>query len=99
MRHGGEQGPEELLAVLRETRRLLSRPDNRMGWSWWSDVGEALREFDDAVRAGAWGRLRGLYAPAGPLQDVSISSGWAEEFLDVSARFDAAVAKADPPAV
>ncbi|WP_194814929.1 hypothetical protein [Nocardia sp. XZ_19_385] len=29
-----------------------------------------------------------LFAPTGPLQDLSISSGWAERYLELAARFD-----------
>jgi hypothetical protein len=31
-----------------------------------------------------------LFAPTGPMQEVSLSSGWAQEFLALAARFDAA---------
>ena len=29
-----------------------------------------------------------LFAPTGPVQEVSISSGWGEEFLTLASRFD-----------
>lgn len=29
-----------------------------------------------------------LFAPTGPLQEVSLSSGWAELFLKVSEKYD-----------
>jgi hypothetical protein len=31
-----------------------------------------------------------LFAPTGPIQEVSLSSGWALEFLTISERFDRA---------
>jgi len=30
-----------------------------------------------------------LFGPTGSIQEVSISSGWGREFLEVGARFDA----------
>ena len=36
-------------------------------------------------------RLETLFAPTGPLQEVSVSSGWGEEFLNMARRFDAAM--------
>jgi hypothetical protein len=38
-------------------------------------------------------RLRILFAPTGDLQETSISGGWADEFLELSSRFDAALEK------
>jgi hypothetical protein len=35
-----------------------------------------------------------LFAPTGPIQEVSISSGWGNEFLDLAERFDRAVQRA-----
>jgi hypothetical protein len=35
--------------------------------------------------------LRVLFAPTGPIQEVSLSSGWAWEFLATAERFDRAV--------
>jgi hypothetical protein len=35
-----------------------------------------------------------LFAPTGPIQEVSISSGWGEAFLSLAERFDAAMAMA-----
>jgi hypothetical protein len=32
-----------------------------------------------------------LFAPTGPIREVSVRSGWSEEFLALAARFDAAV--------
>ncbi|HEX8181606.1 MAG TPA: hypothetical protein VF525_18845 [Pyrinomonadaceae bacterium] len=36
-----------------------------------------------------------LFAPTGPMQEVSLSSGWGEEFLALAERFDEAMATAD----
>jgi hypothetical protein len=35
-----------------------------------------------------------LFLPTGPIQEVSLSSGWAQEFLDLADRYDQAVAEA-----
>ena len=32
-----------------------------------------------------------LFAPTGPIQEVSLRSGWAEEFLMLAEEFDAAL--------
>lgn len=90
----------ELVAVLREARGLLSIPGNDFAWSSWEDAGEALREVDGLIAAIEGGRLPPrldmsvLFAPTGSIQEVSLSSGWAEEFLTLASRFDRAVEQA-----
>jgi hypothetical protein len=85
--------PDDLTALLAETRALLARPDNDFAWSSFQDAAAALTELDAliaAVRAGAVPyALHTLFAPTGPIQEVAISSGWGEEFLALADRLDA----------
>ncbi|HYJ80517.1 MAG TPA: hypothetical protein VEW03_12970, partial [Longimicrobiaceae bacterium] len=86
----------ELADVLRETRELLARPDNDFAWSSWEDADDALREIDGLITAVERGEVPGsvLFAPTGPIQEVSLSSGWGDEFLALADRWDAASAVA-----
>ena len=80
-----------LLTVLEETRRLLARPDNDFSRSSWKDQTAALQEMDAHIQQVEYGLLPNLsvlYAPTGPLQEVSLGSGWAQEFLVLAERFD-----------
>lgn len=87
---------EKLIAVFEEARRLLALPDNDFSWSGWEDTADALKEID-----GVLARLRSnvvggfycsvLFAPTGPIQEVSLSSGWGDEFIDLANRFDEAM--------
>jgi len=36
--------------------------------------------------------LRALYAATGPIGEVALSSGWADEYLKVASKFDTAIA-------
>ena len=87
---------QALLDVLRETRTLLARPDNNFDWSSWKNADAALEEIDaliESLRNGAGldaAQLRVLFAPTGPIQEVSLSSGWADAFLELADRIDAA---------
>ena len=89
----------KLIGVFEDTRRLLSLPDNDFSWSGWEDTADALEEID-AVLA----RLRSaeshvpayssiLFAPTGPIQEVSLSSGWGDEFIALADRYDAAMGR------
>ena len=83
-----------LLAVMTEMRRLVALPDNDFAWSAWRDHQAALADMDRAIAAltqGAVPQLAWLFAPTGPLQEVSLNSGWGAEFLALAARFDAAM--------
>ena len=87
---------DELTQVLTEARRLLALPENDLTYSGWSDADEALAEIDSliaTVRGGELPRftLQALFAPTGPIQETSLSSGWSQSFLALAERFDAAL--------
>ncbi len=87
----------ELAEVLRQARNLLGRPGNDFAWSSWEDGPAALAHLDRCIAAVEQGplpprsELTILFAPTGSIQEVSLSSGWAGEFLALASRFDASV--------
>jgi hypothetical protein len=48
----------------------------------------ATVEADLPLGEGEFKHLRLLFGPTGPLQETSIASGWADEFLLLAARVD-----------
>jgi hypothetical protein len=88
---------QPLVAVLLETRALLANPENNFLWSSWEDSSDALEEIDGLLgqlKAGIIpnaGSLNVLFLPTGDIQEVAISSGWGDEFLELANRFDAAM--------
>jgi hypothetical protein len=77
-------------AVL-DLRALLARQENDFSWSSWADQTAALAEIDrhlDWIRRGAVPDLSALLMPTGPAQEVSLSSGWGTEFLQVAERIE-----------
>ena len=86
---------DALLTTLRDTRLLLARPENDFTWSSWEDTDAALREIDALIALVSNGalpdrrQLAVLFAPTGPIQEVSVSSGWSEMFLELAERLDA----------
>lgn len=88
----------KLLSVLEEARGLLAAADNDFSWSSWRDRNAALDEIDtilSELRSGILPSaltLNVLFAPTGPLQAVSLSSGWGDEFIALAERFDDAMA-------
>lgn len=90
----------KLVKVLCETRQFLARPENNFDWSTWEDASAALREMDEIIARIESGSLPPksaieiLFAPTGPIQEASVSSGWGEEFIELANRFDRVVAQA-----
>ena len=92
---------ESLLEIIRETRALLALPDNDLR------VVNLGRCSERASRIGrlhlvhrGWNPLRRLqasilFAPTADIQEVSMSSGWDDEFCRVAKRFDAAFAQCE----
>ena len=85
-----------LITVMSEIRELLASPDNDFAWSSWRDQEAALAGIDGLIgqlRQGSLPALSSLFAPTGPIQEVSISSGWGERFLALAERLDTELSK------
>jgi hypothetical protein len=88
---------QRLIEVLWEAREFLARADNDFAWSSWKDAPAALREIDGIVSRIESGHMPKrsdielLFLPTGPIQEVSVSSGWGQEFVELASRFDAAI--------
>jgi hypothetical protein len=82
---------QKLIAILKETRALIGRAGNDFSWSSWTDQDQALSEINSIITElenGSIPEIGVLFAPTGPIQEVSISSGWGTEFLELADRFD-----------
>ncbi|MEZ5562724.1 MAG: hypothetical protein R3F27_07215 [Gammaproteobacteria bacterium] len=95
-----ESDPMDLLVnVLEAAVELISIEGNDFIWSSWSNADEALAEVRSLLARVQSGVLPEradvaiLFAPTGPIQEVSLSSGWAEAFLKVAERYDYAEQK------
>lgn len=88
----------ELINILREARGFLQRGEGDYSWSSWEDESAALAELDEIIRnlligqAPPTSTLQVLFAPTGPMQEVSLSSGWGNEFVELADRLDQAIA-------
>nr|WP_321989298.1 hypothetical protein [Desulfuromonas acetoxidans] len=83
-----------LVHVLETAVELVSLPDNDFSWSSWESFDAARSEMKDMISLLEQGclpervKVSVLFAPTGPLQEVSLSSGWAETFLKVAEKYD-----------
>jgi len=89
-----------LLDVFQRARDLVARPDNDFAWSSWRDSEDALEEIDSVLSRLQRGEIPALlemsvlFAPTGPMQELSLSSGWGNRFLGLAEEFDAAIGDA-----
>ncbi|TCO65860.1 hypothetical protein [Actinocrispum wychmicini] len=89
-----------LARVLDDVLTVVTTTEQDTSWTRrWDTADEMVRELSDhrdRVRLGDLStlpELKFLFAPTGPLQDVSLSSGWGELFLRLAERFDGAYAE------
>ncbi|MCX7358368.1 MAG: hypothetical protein NT015_09545 [Alphaproteobacteria bacterium] len=86
-----------LLDIFQRARDLVARPDNDFAWSSWRDAEHALEEIDGIISRLRTGdtpdtfSMSILFAPTGPMQELSMSSGWGNRFLQLASEFDEAL--------
>ena len=81
----------KLIAILKETRALVARDGNDFSWSSWVDRDHAISEIDSIIAElenDSVPEIGTVFAPTGPIQEVSLSSGWNHRFLNLADRFD-----------
>ena len=81
----------KLITILREAKAFLALDGNDFSWSSWRDQNQAISEIDSIITElenGSVPDIRVLFAPTGPIQEISLSSGWGHEFIELAERFD-----------
>lgn len=83
-----------LAQVLASALELVALPDNDFSWSSWADAAAATAEIQALMASVSSGvmpeqlKVSVLFAVTGPLQELSLSSGWAQVFVRLAALFD-----------
>jgi hypothetical protein len=86
-----------LLDIFQRARDLVALPGHDFSWSSWRDAEDALEEIDSLIARLQRGEVPTtaemsiLFAPTGPMRELSLSSGWGNRFLGLASEFDAAV--------
>ncbi len=88
---------DEVIGILQGVKHVLALPGTDVVWSRYNNAEETIEDINrhmESLQRGDLSRIDDLvllFAPTGSLQEISISSGWGEEFLDLAARFDRAI--------
>ncbi|MHA2183269.1 MAG: hypothetical protein ACXAAH_17760 [Promethearchaeota archaeon] len=85
---------ENLIRLLKEIIEIVNTRDTNMVWSTINTKEELLLELENHIKRfqnndfSSIEQLIGLFLPTGDLQEIAISSGWGEEYLSISKKFD-----------
>ena len=87
-----------MIEVLAASIELVLLEDNNFLWSSWQDAATAEQELASHMeslkspQSVNIDRVSVLFAPTGPMQELSLSSGWGEPFIKLASYFDVAAA-------
>ncbi|MHA2007999.1 MAG: hypothetical protein ACXABO_12195 [Promethearchaeota archaeon] len=85
---------ENLIKLLNEIMELVGNRDTNMIWSSIDTKEELILELENYIlrfqnnNFSSLDQLIGLFLPTGDLQEIALSSGWGEEYLSISKKFD-----------
>jgi len=88
---------DRLIDVLMDVRNIIQKTESNMVWSSYNSEDELLRILDNhmvrliTVDFSKVDELVSLFLPTSDLQEISISSGWGDEYLILADRFDKAI--------
>ncbi len=89
-----KQQAATLVRLLRVILDRLREPEADVAWSRYTTADEAIGDVLRQIRRLESGdettlaELRLLFGPTGSFQEISLSSGWGEEFLRLASQFD-----------
>lgn len=89
----------EIIAILNEVRILINSEYTDLTWSRYETLEDVLNEIDLHISRLKennilyLSELTIIFAPTGSFQEVSISNGWGNEYIQLASRFDAAIEK------
>ncbi len=90
---------QDIIDILDEIIHIIECNETDVTWSGYDTVDDALAELNDHKNRliqndlSKRRELKFLFLPTGPLQEISISSGWGDRFLSLAKRFDDAMRK------
>ena len=85
---------KELITIFDDVLSYIKRDGVDLVWSHWDNVDDAVKELDDhksRFLKNDFSKLDDasfLFAPTGSLQEVSLSNGWGDEFIQLANRID-----------
>ena len=86
-----------LIKILEIVKKLILEPRTDISWSTFDSKDELIFEIDTHIqklKLEDFSKVKDLillFAPTSDFQEISLSSGWSNHYLNISERFDIAI--------
>ncbi len=86
-----------LIKILETVKKLILEPRTDISWSIFDSKDELIIEIDTHIqklKLKNFSKIKDLillFAPTSDFQEISLSSGWGNQYLNISERFDIAI--------
>jgi hypothetical protein len=86
-----------LIEILEAIKKLILEPKTNLTWSTFDSKNDLIFEIDahiQKLKLRDFSKVKDLillFAPTSDFQEISLSSGWGNRYLDISERFDTAI--------
>jgi len=86
-----------IIEILESVKKLILEPRTDISWSTFNSKDELIIEIDahiQKLRLRDFSKVKDLillFAPTSDFQEISLSSGWGNRYLNISERFDIAI--------
>ena len=87
----------DLIEILETVKKLILEPTTDISWSTFDSKDELIIEIDahiQKLKLRDFSKVKDLillFAPTSDFQEISLSSGWSNYYLNLSERFDIAI--------
>ena len=86
-----------IIEILKSVKKLILEPRTDISWSTFDSKDELIFEIDTHIqqlKLEDFSKVKDLillFAPTSDFQEISLSSGWSNHYLNLSERFDIAI--------
>ena len=86
-----------LIEILEAIKKLILKPQTDLTWSTFDNKDDLVFEIDTHIQKlklqdfSILKNLILLFAPTSDFQEISLSSGWGNHYLNIAERFDIAI--------
>jgi hypothetical protein len=90
---------DELIQVLHQVITYYRLPDTDVCFSRYDMTEDAIKDMQSIIDSlknnelSVLDKLSLLFAPTGSVQEISMSSGWGEEYIEISSHVDRLIAE------
>jgi len=86
-----------IIEILETIKKLILEPRTDISWSTFDNKDDLIIEIDahiQKLKLKDFSKVRDLillFAPTSDFQEISLSSGWSKDYLNISEKFDFAI--------